>query len=162
LPDSVFHITASPAESVATRFGVTSIRWTRGSALSITARSPVELAAFGPSPVAMSIGEVPGSVTITSDKAASDIVVRFPVTSIISDARRLGDRREVRLRLDLHGETCDVPLRMPADLQVSKRLRVRGYRTFGVGPAKNKDGHLVVDTVPLTMSRVLRRLRKSR
>ena len=167
LPDELFHVTDSLAASIANRFTVTRLGWGAGpdkrAALTVTAHSPVDLSTFAETAVELTVGKVRGLVNTapSPDGVGTTMIIRFPVDEMLADCQMLGDRQPVRVRFDLDGERCDVPLRLPAGLRGPKQFRRRGQRPFGIGPAKNKDGHLVIDIVPITMTRVFGVVRRA-
>ena len=167
LPDELFHITDSLAASIANRFTVTSLGWGAGpdkrAALTVTAHSPVDLSTFGETAVGLTVGKVRGLVTTSPapDGIGTTMIIRFPIDEMLADCQPLGDRKPVRVWFELDGEQCEVPLRLPAEIRGPKQFRRRGQRPYGIGPAKNKDGHLVIDIVPITMTRVFGVVRRA-
>lgn len=166
LPDSLFHITDCPAESIAMRIEVTAVAWGAGDdgarVLTVTAHSPVGLTAFGPAAVRMTAERVSGQVTLEAVPGGSGSVVRarFPLDQLLAESQPLGERREIRLQLDVDAATCDVPLRMQSGLRMPKQLGRRGHRPYRISPTRNRNGHLAIDIVPVTARRVIDRVRR--
>lgn len=164
LPKSWFYITDAPAESVARRVEVTDVSWGagRGGArtLNITARGPAELASAS---VRWQTGSVVRDADVHAEPGgAGGTVVRaaFAVHHLLAGSRSLGERQAVRILVEVDGLTSDVSVRIPSGLAMSARLGRRGSSVYRLNPAKNHDGRLMIDIVPVTMGRIVGRLRR--
>jgi len=167
LPDCVFRITDVPAQSVAAQLDVTAVGWGVGEdgkrALMLTAHSPVELTTSGAKAVRMFAGAIPGRVTVDAlgDGAGTVVRTQFSLARLLADCLPLGERRDLRVSVDVNGATGDVRLRMPSGLGWPSRIGRRGYRPYRIAPTNGSDGQLVIDVVPVTVDRVVGRLRRA-
>jgi glycosyltransferase involved in cell wall biosynthesis len=165
LPDRLFRVSSELAESIASRVQVTSTAWgrtkSRARALVVQAYSPVDLAALGADEVGAAIGDAVAEVTVAQDKSGGTrIRAALRLTDLLSDTMELGERRAALLRLSLRGSRAEVPLGVPSTVDVIKRSVRRGSGALRLSVRRSRDGTLVIDYVPVTMHRVLARLRR--
>jgi glycosyltransferase involved in cell wall biosynthesis len=161
LPDGLFDVTAHAAEFIAKKITVTSVSWEQsGRVLHIIANSPsADLSAY--LPLQMSVGDVTSDATLEPAKDGTTVRARLAVGSLLAGFGPDGGHLPVRVGLSAFGTRCDTPLRAPRMRRLPQQFFWRGPRPYRISPAVSHTGHLLVTTAPVTMERLIRRLRRS-
>jgi glycosyltransferase involved in cell wall biosynthesis len=164
LPDAWFDITAVAADWAA-RMDATGIAWEFDAdgarVLSITGRSALPHLAECADTIGMTAGEIAGhTVAATSDGDGTTVRVRFTVDQLLAGRPERASRRHVRVGLTVGGQQGSAALRTPRAPGVRRMIFRRGTRFYAVMPAKSHTGRLVISVTPVTLGRVVGRVRR--
>ncbi len=166
LPDDLFRLTDSAATAVASRMETTAVTWDRGGdsapSLKITATSHLDLAPFVTAPPRINVGGASSQAELRPLRGDSGTLIeaRIRIADLLDTCPPTGARWQARVQLDLPGSTCDVPMGGGTPLQVSGRFGRRGSRPHWMRPYLSSDGLLVVNIVPITIRRIMGKLRR--
>jgi glycosyltransferase involved in cell wall biosynthesis len=165
LPDDLFRLTESAATVVASRLEINAIGWgpTADDAptLTVSTTSKLDLTAIGLASVGISVGPVRGAAGHQLGGDAGTIVRgRVAVAELLAQCPPGGVRWEACLQLELPGSNGEVTLRGSAPMHTPLRLGWRGRHPYWMRPYLDADGVLVIHVVPVTIRRVLGKLRR--
>ncbi|GAA2527830.1 glycosyltransferase family A protein [Pilimelia columellifera] len=164
LPDEWFDVTAELAAWVA-RLKVTSVRWRRADgqvALTLSARStaPADAAARADS-VRLGIARTTaGPTVVTPDADGFTAEVAIPLDAIVASSPELGSLRAVQATVVTAEGSGAAAVRLDGVPLPRRRWRRVGRRLALVRPVRTAGGTLAVAVSPLSLRRLMRRLRR--
>ena len=123
--------------------------------------SPVDLTPFGTDAVHVTIGAVPAAVRLMPQAGGAGTVVRatVPLDQLMIEARVLGERRLAQVHLLCRTPAVRFLWRKPVTVRVVKRATRKGWRPIRLSVTRDRDGHMVIDYVPVTVHRVASKAR---
>jgi len=166
MPDSWFAMTPQMAADWVARLDTTALRWGRGTAgqrvlrVEATSQHAPELASYDSASWRLTAGEVSaGDVRVTQEGEVTRVRADFTLAELLSGPARLGAVRPVASAVAVGDRVGNANLRAPRNLAVTRRICRLGRRIFVVTLTANHHGRLVVAVTPVTLRRVVRRLR---
>ncbi|WP_308167311.1 glycosyltransferase family 2 protein [Catellatospora tritici] len=98
----------------------------------------------------------------SADVALVVLRVRVPLADVLAGFGADGGHLPVRVMLAALGSHCDVPLRAQPGLRLPRLVYRRGIRPVRVALAVSHTGRLLLTAAPVTVGRILNRLRRLR
>lgn len=165
-PDAWFDITDVAVNWLA-KLEATAVTWGRNTAgrrsVTVTARSAVpELTRHCTEPVVLRAGEVLGT-PLEPPAGGGDVTVRvrFDLDELVA-AGPEGALHSVRAHVKAFGTEGAAPVRAHRLETANRLVHRRGTRVYVVNVTKNHNGRLVIAITPVTLRRVVNRLRRGR
>ncbi|GAA2519086.1 hypothetical protein GCM10010201_15200 [Pilimelia columellifera subsp. columellifera] len=161
LPDTSFELTPGTEADWLARMQTTAVRWRGGRVVEIEAVASVaDLPGQVNGPPRLLVGDVPApAVVVTQEGDLTRVRASIPLRRLLAGQARLGAVRVVRAEVDTAGGTGVADLRAPRKLVVRRRIAFQGLRLFLVTLTANHRDRLIVAVAPVTLGRVVRRLR---
>lgn len=130
--------------------------------LTVVARSPwPELAELADGGLTFKVGSAAGTVTgLTEDPLGTTVRVTFRAVDLLAGLPPGGRTRTVRATAVAAGESGSTPLRGPRPPVRQRVLHRHGGQLYVFTTTTNHKGHLVIAVSPVTLRRVVARLRR--
>lgn len=167
MPDDWFDVTDNAVNWLA-KFETTAVAWESGvgrRTLTVTARSPVrDLAGQCAGQVRMTAGKLTGSmVEMVPDRAGGTVVkFHFGVDQLVAGTPAVGAVHPVVTHVSAMDGTGMSPLRTRGLRLAGRAVHRYAGRFYVVTPATSYNGRLVIAVTPITLRRVINRLRHRR
>ncbi len=131
--------------------------------LSITARSPDPDLAADARLVRVSAGGLVAETAAVPEPGGGSTLVRasFRINDLIAQTAPLGGRLNLRTLVEVDGGTGTAPMRAPQLPKPSPLISRFGRRAYAVTITRDHSGHLLIAVTPVTLRRVLARLRRT-
>ena len=162
-PDPWYLVTDSPTHTIAHHLTLADLTWRRDhgrSTLTVTAHSPHPPATVTAADLHLVAGRTRTPVTVRAHPGGSTIQADLSVRGLLAHRPRWADSQDVYIAAGPGAVTSPVPIRMPRTVTGGERLTFAGPTAYVIRPTRRTDGELAIDAIPVTLRRLVRRIRE--